>query len=48
MSAAGHKPGIDLQAPVVRGKGSQRSASHAARCTARHGVGSHALPPTIE
>jgi len=23
------------------------TASHAARCTARHGVGSHASPPTI-
>ncbi len=22
-------------------------AAHAARCTARHGVGSHAVPPTI-
>jgi hypothetical protein len=22
--------------------------SHAARCTARHGVGSHADPPTME
>ena len=24
------------------------TGSHAARCTARHGVGSHAEPPTIE
>jgi hypothetical protein len=24
------------------------TAAHAARCTARHGVGSHAEPPTIE
>jgi hypothetical protein len=24
------------------------TAAHAARCTARHGVGSHAGPPTIE
>jgi hypothetical protein len=24
------------------------SATHAALCTARHGVGSHALPPTME
>jgi hypothetical protein len=23
------------------------NASHAARCTARHGVGSHALPPAM-
>jgi hypothetical protein len=24
------------------------STSHAARCTPRHGVGSHAVPPTME
>jgi hypothetical protein len=24
------------------------TAAHAAHCTARHGVGSHAEPPTIE
>jgi hypothetical protein len=24
------------------------TAAHAARCTARHGVGSHAEPPTME
>jgi hypothetical protein len=26
----------------------RRKAAHADRCTARHGVGSHAEPPTME
>jgi hypothetical protein len=47
----GEEP-AQLGGPVVKRVGLRFvaffSASHAARCTARHGVGSYAEPPTME